>query len=173
MLSHWLNWGSTQVPNIEPQKKREKKLIWFSHLQYIRSTYCNAKSAFSRVAPNFISLENEALRKNIITSIFCTQRKYLEFPVRKYSIYQLEDTAENGGCCRFCYHTHFMMKILFNSQKMVLNKKWSISIVLYNSFKQKTLIGKIVAFHPNNKTIQQISFKHSVVRIWICSDKRL
>ena len=90
---------------------RKKK--WFSHLQNIRSTYCNAKSAFSRVAPNFISLENEALKKIRKTSIFCTQRKYLEFPVRKCSIYQLEDTAENGGCGRFCYHTHFVTKILF------------------------------------------------------------
>ena len=78
---------------------------------YARSIYCNAKSAVSRGAPNFISLENEALRKNIKTSIFCTQRKYLEFPVRKCSIYQLEDTTEKEGCGRFCYHTHFLTKI--------------------------------------------------------------
>ena len=132
-LSHWLNSFRTQCafieavhefPMLSHTKKWEKKKIWFCSSRILAVHIATQNQRFrdpSSTKLHFAwkwSIEKK-IRK---TSFFCTQRKYLEFPVRKCSIYQLEDTAENEGCGRFCYHTHFLTKILFKYIGLTVHK---------------------------------------------------
>ena len=91
---------------------------------YIRSTYCNAKSAFWRVAPNFISLENEALKKN---------KKKHQFFVRNGNI-----SSFLLGNVRFIIKGQLISEGLFGaftfSQKTNENKSPSSKDKLFRSF---------------------------------------
>ena len=119
LANYWLNSVRTHFAFIkavhELSHKRNEKKKWFDFLVLVYPQHilqCKI-SVFASSTKLHFAWKWSIEKKNRNTSIFCTQRKYLEFPVRKCSIYQLEDKAENEGCGRFCYHTHFLTKILF------------------------------------------------------------